>query len=162
MAKAEVKCLYCGQVFDRNAEEFVKPNARRYAHKSCYENRDADTKAREELHQKCKELFGESYNRVKINNQLKKFVEENDFEVEKITKALEYFFEVQENDTSKANGGIGIVPHIYNESVKYWESKEETQKKMSAAKLEPQKKVFKKIKRQKITKPVNLEFFDLR
>jgi hypothetical protein len=32
-----VKCLYCGQQFDTDKEEWVKPNARRYAHKHCAE-----------------------------------------------------------------------------------------------------------------------------
>lgn len=35
----KVKCLYCGQQFDRDWEPFVKVTAQRYAHKECAENR---------------------------------------------------------------------------------------------------------------------------
>lgn len=31
-----VKCFYCGQSFDRNFEQYVKPNSCRYAHATCY------------------------------------------------------------------------------------------------------------------------------
>lgn len=34
-----VKCLYCGQQFDRDWEPFVKVTTQRYAHKECAENR---------------------------------------------------------------------------------------------------------------------------
>lgn len=32
-----VKCLYCGESFDRDIEEFIKPRTNRYAHKTCFE-----------------------------------------------------------------------------------------------------------------------------
>lgn len=32
-----VKCLYCGQKFDADKEEYVKPNTNRYAHQKCAE-----------------------------------------------------------------------------------------------------------------------------
>lgn len=36
MAKAIVKCLYCGEQFDRNSEKYVKPSSTRYVHLECY------------------------------------------------------------------------------------------------------------------------------
>lgn len=35
MAKHMVKCFYCGEVFDASTTPYVKPNSRRYAHKTC-------------------------------------------------------------------------------------------------------------------------------
>ena len=42
MAKLMAKCFYCNEYFDRNAEEFVAVNNRRYAHKKCHELAQAD------------------------------------------------------------------------------------------------------------------------
>lgn len=33
---------------------------------------------------------------------------------------MKYWFEVKHNDISKANGGIGIVPYIYNDAKNYY------------------------------------------
>lgn len=41
MAKVMVKCLYCGEQFDRMSEPNVKIG-RRYAHKACYEAQDQE------------------------------------------------------------------------------------------------------------------------
>ena len=41
MAKLMAKCYFCNESFDRNAEEFVAVNSRRYAHKKCYEKAQA-------------------------------------------------------------------------------------------------------------------------
>ena len=37
---AKVKCVFCGQAFDRDAEEYVQVRAKRYAHKRCAEKQD--------------------------------------------------------------------------------------------------------------------------
>lgn len=38
MAVANVKCLYCKEVFDRNKEPFAKVSSNRYAHEQCAKN----------------------------------------------------------------------------------------------------------------------------
>lgn len=161
MAKAEVVCLYCGKKFDRNTEEFVKPTARRYAHKSCYENRNEEDKIKDEIYRRCQRLYKENYNRRKIESQLEKYLA-NGLEIENILRSLEYFYNIKGGDKDQSQGGIGIVPYIYEEALKYYSTQKETQEKLESIKLEPQKKVFKQIKRQKISKPINLDFFDLR
>ena len=40
-------------------------------------------------------------------------------------RALEYFFIIKKNSLAKAKGGIGIVPHIYDEAQKYYAKKAE-------------------------------------
>ena len=47
MAKHLVKCFYCGETFDTNASPFIMVNSRRYAHKSCQEEKMASETKRE-------------------------------------------------------------------------------------------------------------------
>lgn len=161
MAKKEVKCLYCGQVFDRNQEEYVKPNATRYAHKECYENRDEQTKEKENFNNKVKEYLGEYYEYNKVKRQLDKYVREG-YELPHITRALEYFYDVQKNDAANSNGGIGIIPHIYEESISYWKKKESKKERYKNVKIEQPKDKVVKLKRQKVRKPLNIEYFELK
>ncbi len=126
MAKHLVKCLYCGETFDANVEPFVKPNARRYAHKSCAEevekNKTKEQRDLEELETYIKKLFKISNISPKIKNQIKKYHEEYNYTYSGIRKTLYYFFEVRGNSLEKANGGIGIVPHKYDEAFRYWQA----------------------------------------
>ena len=73
-AKHIVKCLYCGQSFDTNEEEYVKPNSRRYAHASCAHaheaNKSQEEKDKEALEAYIKELFGIACITPKINKQI--------------------------------------------------------------------------------------------
>lgn len=38
-----------------------------------------------------------------------------------ITRAMEWFYLVKRNDVSKAKGGVGIVPYVYDEAQAYYE-----------------------------------------
>ena len=40
LAKHLVKCFYCSETFDANEEDFIKVNARRYAHRRCAEKQE--------------------------------------------------------------------------------------------------------------------------
>ena len=35
-------------------------------------------------------------------------------------RSLTWFYEVKQNSIDKANGGIGIIPFIYNDAYKYY------------------------------------------
>lgn len=97
-----------------------------YYHDECFEMFDDTTlKGSEEMIRRKKELV--AYIRLlfktdelspKINAQIKKFIDSN-YTYEGITKTLEYFYEVKKNGIERANGGIGIVPHVYTEA-KQW------------------------------------------
>jgi hypothetical protein len=39
-----------------------------------------------------------------------------------IHRSLEYFYEVKGNSLDKANGGIGIVPFVYQDAYNYYYS----------------------------------------
>ena len=63
MAKHLVKCSICGETFDTNSEPFEKTyNGRRYAHLSCFVNKEnsktQEEKDKEALYEYIKKLFG--------------------------------------------------------------------------------------------------------
>lgn len=65
----------------------------------------------------------------RITQQIRNFEKEG-YTHKGIYYALVYYYEVCNGDVSKANGGIGIVPYIYQDSVKYWCEEYDRYKKM--------------------------------
>lgn len=116
-----VKCSICGQVFDRDKEDFVATSSRRYAHRKCYEvPEESDSKSAEIL-QYLKDLFGLNYSRVRIENQLNKLMAENsEYTYSGVLSTLKYWYEIRNGDISKSGYGIGIVPYIYWEAYNYY------------------------------------------
>ena len=47
--------------------------------------------------------------------------------------ALKYHYEIKKGDVSKSENGIGIIPHIYEDSRKYWQEREERDRGIVAA-----------------------------
>ena len=45
---------------------------------------------------------------------------ENNYTYSGILKTLKYWFEIKKGDLEKANGGIGIVPYVYDDAFLYW------------------------------------------
>ena len=74
-----VKCYYCGKTFDRDKEEFIKVNSRRYAHKDCSEQKEQvqtqEAKDKEALEQYIMKLFNTDFVDPLIQKQIKEFVE---------------------------------------------------------------------------------------
>ena len=66
-----------------------------------------------------KTLFGIDMITPKINKQIKEYVEKYNYTYSGIMATLKYAFETKHNDIEKANGGIGIVPYLYQEAWKY-------------------------------------------
>ena len=120
-----VICTVCGKRFDRDKIQAVKSGARRYAHQSCMPDgelvelpqKDPDLVALEDYIQK---LLGKEYNKARVNKQIKEFTTEHDYTYSGILKSLVYFYEVKGNSKDKANGGIGIVPFIYQDAYNYY------------------------------------------
>ena len=52
--------------------------------------------------------------------QLKEYKEQYNFTSTGILKTLIYWYEIKGNSTEKANGGIGIIPYVYNDALKYY------------------------------------------
>ena len=120
----KVKCVYCGKVFDRDKVACVQVSNRRYAHKECSEG-EMQRLSKEELDkQKLEEyivkLLGADYVTARVHKQINQYVKEYNFTYSGIHKALVYFYEVQKHSTDKANGGIGIIPYVYEDAYKYY------------------------------------------
>jgi hypothetical protein len=47
--------------------------------------------------------------------------------------ALKYFYEIKKNDVTKSENGIGIIPHIYEDSCSYWQEREHREQGIVAA-----------------------------
>ena len=122
-----VKCLYCGITFDRDKHtDCVAVSARRYAHLQCHlENASQKTqeeKDREALEEYIKKLFNVSSISARVRKQIKDFQAEYKYTYSGMLKSLTYFFEVKGNDIEKANGGIGIIPYVYQQAYNYYYS----------------------------------------
>jgi len=57
----------------------------------------------------------------RITLQIKKYMQDHpEYTYSGIKRTLEYFYEVKNNPIEKANGGIGIVPWVYEEAKRYF------------------------------------------
>lgn len=120
-----VKCVYCNQSFDRDKHEFVAVSSRRYAHKDCYEREqqkiELENKDKNELENYISEhICQEGYVTAKVRKQIKLYMEQYDYTYSGMLKALIYFYEIKGNSFDKANGGIGIIPYIYEQAYQYY------------------------------------------
>jgi len=121
-----VKCKYCEQMFDRDSEPFIQVSAKRYAHKKCAEeheqNKTKEERDLEALEKYIMQLFDEPYINARIRKQLKEYQEKYNYTYSGMLKTLIYWFEIKGNSTEQANGGIGIVPYVYNQALQYYYS----------------------------------------
>lgn len=119
-----VTCIYCKHKFDRDKYPYVTVSTRRYAHQECGLTEDQKQlqtiKDKEELEEYIKKLFKISYVDARIQKQIKQYVEEYNYTYSGIRKALTYFFEIKGNSIEKSNGGIGIVPYVYQNAYNYY------------------------------------------
>ena len=126
MAVRMVKCKYCGIQFDRNSEPFEEVGGRRYAHKACAEKQKEAVPQEEQdyelLEKYIKHLFGENYINVRIRKQIKDFRQEYGYTYSGMYKTLYWWYEIKGNSIEDAQGGIGIVPYVYNTALKYYYS----------------------------------------
>lgn len=94
MAKLMAKCYFCNETFDRNAEEFVAVNSRRYAHKKCYEQAQAgktqEEKDYEALINYIKLKFSYTLVPAKISKQITNYRKEYNFTYSGMLKALKW------------------------------------------------------------------------
>lgn len=162
-----VICKYCGKTFDSDKEEFIKEGPR-YIHKKCYNNKQNEEGYRIKIHDFMRQLLQDSYSKYKIDKQIKEFVADGK-SISGIYKTLNYWYNIKKADTSKANGGIGIVPYVYSDAKKYYKeqvkNKENFQKVESkiaedAKELFSSPKIYKR-KKVPIKKPTKVTYFEL-
>ena len=122
-----VTCVICKQRFDRDKFEAVLVNSRRYAHASCAGKLSPEDAKKEkdlqELEDYIIKLFKLDHMDGRITLQIKKYMQDHpDYTYSGIKNTLFYFYEIKGNSIDKANGGIGIVPWVYEEARRYFYS----------------------------------------
>ena len=114
MAKCMVKCLYCGEQFDRLSEPNVKIG-RRYAHQKCYNAQSSeDLQLQQDKHnfwEYIKEIYGNDYNYVSISKQVESYIKQYNFTYSGMLKSLKWFYEIKHNSKENSNGRVGIIPY---------------------------------------------------
>ena len=128
-----VTCIYCKKKFDRDKLPFIQVSQRRYAHQECSLTEE-QKKSIIDLDNYIMQLFKIDYVDARIRKQIKQYREEYNYTYSGIRKALVYFYEVKGNPIEKANGGIGIVPYVYQNAYNYylalWQAQQKNQDKV--------------------------------
>lgn len=143
-----VKCRICKQQFNRldpkliEGVDYVKPSERMYYHKKCYDeyqNSKLDVHANmtDELWFKAawdflRKDLKYDFNFIKVRKQWESFIK-NKLTAKGMYFALKYFYEIKKSDVTKSENGIGIIPHIYEDSCTYWQEREHREKGIVAA-----------------------------
>lgn len=126
MKAAYVKCLYCGERFNRNDLNIPtkQVSARRYAHLSCWEKHISSMSQQErdmnDFYEYAKNLFQEDYNYILTKKLAERFIKENNYTYSGMLKSLKWYYEKEGHDISKSNGSIGIIPYIYKQAKLYY------------------------------------------
>ena len=116
-----VVCAYCKKPLSKKDADCVMVGNGKYVHKQCQELEENREKTdREKLETYIKELYQISYIEPRVKAQIKKYVDEYNYTYSGIQKALYYHYEIKGGDKSKANGGIGIVPYVYQDAYNYF------------------------------------------
>ena len=69
-----------------------------------------------------KKLFKEDYLNAKIRKQIRDFRKEYQYTYSGMLKTLYWWYEIKGNSIDLAQGGIGIIPFIYDDALKYYYS----------------------------------------
>lgn len=123
MAKHMVKCPYCSERFDTNAEPFFKVGERRYAHAKCYEQHfeklSAQEQQQKDLENYIKEVFSMSSVPAKIQEQIKSFKKKYLYSDKGILDTLRYEYTLKKRKPSLEEG-VYFVPRCYDEANNYY------------------------------------------
>jgi hypothetical protein len=115
-----VVCAYCKKPMSKKDEDCIMIGNNKYVHKACQELEEKREKTdKEQLEEYIKNLFQISYIDPRVKGQIKKYIDEYNYTYSGIRKALIYHYEIKGGDKSKANGGIGIVPYVYQAAYEY-------------------------------------------
>ena len=127
------KCLYCNKMIDLDIDDACKVGVgTRWAHKECYEKYfSADDQWIDKLYAVLKVAFG-NYDFQEIERQRISYIKQG-LTNKDIYNALNYWYIVKNKSIEKANGGIGIVPYIYEDANEYFKSIEKSSQKINPA-----------------------------
>lgn len=138
-----VTCIYCKKIFNKGEENFKLFSNGKYAHQTCFDlEQTRELTDQEKLEKYIMKLFDSDYVYAKVQKQIKDYVTNHGYTYSGIHKALIYYYEVKGNkfDAGKAQGGIGIVPYVYQHAYNYyyaiWEAQQKQDHIHDAASLE--------------------------
>ena len=138
---AKVKCLICEKIFDREKEPCVKIG-RRYAHLLCAEKENPslaqEEKDKDTFYQMVKSIYGEDYNFIMINKQATEYIKQYGYTWSGMTGCLHWFYNINHGNLEEGNGGIGIIPFIYEDVKKYYQQRYATENKNKNKKVRQQ------------------------
>lgn len=129
-----VKCAICGETFDRDKIQAVKHGARRYAHLRCNPSGEVvalaetdpekikELQALTDLETYAKELLQDDFNPARVRKQINEYHQKYGYSYDGMKKTLIYWYEIKGQSKEKANGGIGIIPFIFNDARNYYYS----------------------------------------
>lgn len=131
-------CRVCKGSIDRNIEiegvDWIMPSRNYIYHKKCYEDwknqtsREKDEFWIDMIYDYLSRDLKIPYNYWMCEKQRMNFVRKKRMTNKGIYFALKWFIEVKGGSMEKSNGGIGIIPYIYEESCDYWISQEQKNK----------------------------------
>ncbi len=129
---AKVKCIFCGQTFDREKESCVKIG-RRYAHSECAEKQDSSLVQekidKENFYKMVKSIYGKNYNFIMIEKQATEYIKQYGYTWSGMTGCLYWFYNINHGNLEEGHGGIGIIPYIYDDCRKYYQNLYKVQEK---------------------------------
>lgn len=129
-----VKCRICHIALDTDKEPWVMPSKNFYYHAQCYEDFGKmkgsvkegnltieldNSKWLDLLYDYLKKDLKMPLDWNKMKSQWDNFLKKG-MTAKGIYFTLRYFYDIANGDPSKSEGGIGIVPLIYNEGTSYW------------------------------------------
>ena len=133
-----VKCRWCGVSFDTDildSDKWIMANKRYYYHKDCYEEKQKPNAIRPVTNENKETEFNTwrqnifdfiqrdlkgKCNYSRITQMMEMYKNKyKDWTYKGMFYALKYFYDIKQNDWSKANGAIGILPYIYYEGTEY-------------------------------------------
>lgn len=134
-----VTCRVCKKQFDTESlsiKEWIKPRNRLYYHTKCYDDwkngKDKITTANNDIEFWYDAIVDFLYfvkkidlDFAKFQNQWKSFTAAGKNMTPKgIYFSVLYYYDIMKGNPEKSQGGIGIIPYIYNDAAKYWVEEE--------------------------------------
>lgn len=154
--------------FDRDKMPFQQVSEKRYAHIACHSRAEAnkvkEERDKETLEKYIIQLFKIEYINPRIRKQLKEFVEDYHYTYSGILNTLKYWYEIKKNDISKSNGGLGIVPYVYQQAYDYfyalWLAHEKNKDKEMITYIPKVREIHIPVPERKILKRKKFSFLD--
>ena len=132
----KVTCVYCKQVFDRDKEPATLVATRRYAHVACAEKANLEKSQNEKDYEQLilyiRKILKESYVDNKVKKQIMNYKKQYNYTYSGMLKTLQWWYEIEKNPIDKANGGIGIIPFVYQDAYNYFKAIYDAQQRAAA------------------------------